>query len=269
MNESTKRLSVRRRMLCILFCISVLVVMIVSAEIALPAAAEDRVAEGEIILSAETPSEAASQVDLFEEEIVSELPLAESEPAQVVFDKEEIAPSEAEEISAAEATSSLSETQELAALTIASFIVDCLRYDVDNVDASVVADATFFSGYDGQLVFFGDWKSGRSGSFGRLMGVHLLSKGSRSFSELLKHEHGHYEQFLEIGLLKYIFAIAIPSMANDPVDYYSQPWEVTADLLGGVTTHYHAPGSEAAGVAYLNNVKNADLFSVILGRIGA
>ena len=108
---------------------------------------------------------------------------------------------------------------------------------------------------------------GRSGSFGRLLGLHDNNKNDPNLlrlEELLKHEHGHYEQYKLIGFVKYLLAIAIPSLLNDPVDYYSQPWEVTADLLGGVVSHRHTAGSEEAGIRYLNRLINASAFQVIL-----
>ena len=152
-----------------------------------------------------------------------------------------------------------------AAVLICNFLEDLLNLDLYNTDPLIVSAAHYFSGYGGQFVFFGNWNNRRSGSFGRVMGVHVRDQASplSYLSELLKHEHGHYEQYLRIGLLKYIFAIAVPSILHDPDDYYSQPWEVTADLLGGVTTHYHAPGSEAAGWNYLNRIENTALFTVI------
>ncbi len=277
----------KQSVLCVLFLVATLFALLLTAEsapispesvigaaesVAVVDAEKVAIVDGEnvTILDADleravlTEAAPLAQIDLLNED--EEDPAELSRPALFSIEN---APIELDvgEVAAASEASGLSETKQAAARTIASFIVDCLRYDAGNVDASAVAEATFFSGYDGQFVFFGNWKSGRSGSFGKLMGVHLLSKGSRSFSELLKHEHGHYEQYLEIGLAKYIFAIAIPSISNDPVDYYSQPWEVTADLLGGVTTHYHSKGSEEAGIKYLDDVKNADLFSVIFGKV--
>ena len=139
---------------------------------------------------------------------------------------------------------------------------DLFAFDLGNKDARRVSLANFFAGYDGQLVFFGNWANRRSGSFGRLMGLYGNDK---YYPEILKHEHGHYEQYKRIGLLKYIFAIAIPSIKNDPArDYYSQLWEVTADLLGGVTTHRHTPGSEEAGMQYLQLVEEKSLLVSII-----
>ena len=145
-------------------------------------------------------------------------------------------------------------------MSLCYFLEDIIAFNLYNADPTAVSFAHYFSGYLGQIVLFSDRSSRRSGSFGRLMSLYAPDK---NYPETIKHEHGHFEQFLQIGLVKYIFAIAIPSILHQPDDYYSQPWEVTADLLGGVTSHYHSPGSEAAGWAYLNRVKNAGILSVI------
>ena len=150
-------------------------------------------------------------------------------------------------------------------LFLVEMIEDLYFFSWDNADPMLVSMANHFSGYLGQLVFFGNWSNRRSGSFGRLMGLYGRDKED---PEILKHEHGHYVQFLELGLLKYIFAIASPSITHDPSDYYSQPWEVTADLFGGVTSHRHSPGSEEAGIKYLNDAKKANLFGLISACLG-
>ena len=145
---------------------------------------------------------------------------------------------------------------------IGGIMEDAARFDINNADPLAVFLANYFSGYLGQIVFFGDWPNGRSGSFGPFIGLHNKNKGSTT---VLNHEHGHYEQYKQIGFIRYLFAIALPSLANDPEDYYSQPWEVTADMLGGVTTHHHSEGAEAAGERYLELVKETDPWGVALG----
>ncbi len=56
----------------------------------------------------------------------------------------------------------------------------------------------------------------------------------------LNHEFGHGVQEKMMGPL-YLFRIALPSMISffrnptaSDFDYYSQPWEITADIFGGV-----------------------------------
>ena len=149
-------------------------------------------------------------------------------------------------------------------------INDIVLFDLNNTDPARVAAAYYFAGYKGQVLFFGDWSNGRSGSFGRLLGLHISDKNVKNLfrlEELLKHENGHYEQYKLIGFAKYVLAIAIPSFMNDPVDYYSQPWEVTADLLGGVTSHRHTQGSEEAGWRYLNAVRDSGVLEILFDLI--
>lgn len=154
------------------------------------------------------------------------------------------------------------EQKEAFATLITNIVEDFYYFDIDNDDPTLVALAHYFSGYLGQIVFFGNWPNGRSGSFGRFIGLH---KNDKCDEEVLKHEHGHYVQYKMLGLVRYLFAIAIPSLLHNPRDYYSQLWEVTADIFGGVTTHYHSAGAEAAGMKYLNDVKTAGILSVISG----
>lgn len=58
-------------------------------------------------------------------------------------------------------------------------------------------------------------------------------------AQTITHEYGHSVQERILGLA-YWTNIAIPSMlyfkfgSNRDIDYYSTPWERTADLLGGV-----------------------------------
>ena len=139
---------------------------------------------------------------------------------------------------------------------------DLSGFNLNNTDPIAVALANFFAGYDGQFVFFGNWGNRRSGSFGRLMGLYGNDKYN---TEILKHEHGHYEQYKQLGFWKYVFAIAIPSLTHDPAtDYYSQLWEVTADVLGGVTSHRHTIGAEEAGLQYLDLIKNNNVLVSVL-----
>ena len=148
---------------------------------------------------------------------------------------------------------------------IGAVMADLGNFDLANDNPLVVWMAHYFSAYLGQIVVFGDWENGRSGSFGPVIGLHENNKGN---AEVLKHEHGHYEQYKQIGLVKYLFAIALLSLTHDPAEnYYSQPWEVTADMLGGVTKHAHVAGAEEAGKRYLARVKETDTWVVVLGSI--
>ncbi len=88
--------------------------------------------------------------------------------------------------------------------------------------------------------------------------------GKENFSTKdLKHEHGHHVQEMILGPL-YLINIAAPSIIYYYIDdkylskmpgdkssdyiYYSTPWEVTADWLGGVEGREYKKGSLAWGI---------------------
>ena len=211
-----------------------------------------------LILSAEyAPAVAIAEDTISAEAVCTDTLLAERVAVEVVEEES------VEEVAAAEISEEEDEDSAFL-MSLCYFLEDIIAFNLYNADPTAVSFAHYFSGYLGQIVLFSDRSSRRSGSFGRLMSLYSPDK---NYPETIKHEHGHFEQFLQIGLVKYIFAIAIPSILHQPDDYYSQPWEVTADLLGGVTSHYHSPGSEEAGWAYLNRVKNAGILSVIMDSL--
>lgn len=67
-----------------------------------------------------------------------------------------------------------------------------------------------------------------------------LSKKHQN-ADTLKHEYGHKLQMNNLGVLNYVFDVAIPSVTINalqragklPYDYYSYPWEKEANTLGG------------------------------------
>ena len=75
-------------------------------------------------------------------------------------------------------------------------------------------------------------------------------------SDDLKHEYGHYIQERIMGPA-YWYKIAIPSVVyycydvlvgGSDLDYYSMPWERTADWLGGVNRNNYKKGSLGWGI---------------------
>lgn len=67
----------------------------------------------------------------------------------------------------------------------------------------------------------------------RVIGIHY------DRDDVLKHEYGHTKQSRLLGPL-YLLIIGLPSAVGNLVhrkikfDYYKQPWERWADVLGGV-----------------------------------
>jgi len=102
---------------------------------------------------------------------------------------------------------------------------------VFNDDPSRVLKSDHFSFYKGQLVVRGEYPLNRSGSFG----IMFLDKDETN-TETVQHEWGHFRQLCLMGLSNYSLSVALPSALSDPYnpDYYSNPWERTADYLGGV-----------------------------------
>ena len=61
----------------------------------------------------------------------------------------------------------------------------------------------------------------------------------------IRHEYGHFLQFINMGVGKYITDVALPSVTvymidvsvglPEEVNYYGSPWEYSADRLGGTS----------------------------------
>lgn len=74
--------------------------------------------------------------------------------------------------------------------------------------------------------------------FGVSLGKYIIFGGYYSYIDFL-HEIGHRKQSLYLGWL-YLLVIGLPSvignLLNRVIDfnYYKQPWEASADRLGGV-----------------------------------
>lgn len=132
-------------------------------------------------------------------------------------------------------------------------IADFKNFNLKNTQEQVVVDSNYFSAYKGKLVLRTNRQ--RSGSIGILF---ITRKGNPStIKELVRHEYGHTEQLRQLGLLRYLIFIGIPSWKqwNREVPYYERPWEITADLYGGVTSRNHNEEKMQDGIEYLKKSK--------------
>ena len=132
-------------------------------------------------------------------------------------------------------------------------LIDDLRnLSFRNRDENKVLEARHVSAYKGRLVIKKAGAGRRSFSLWALFISPELAAGDQNAIDTVKHEYGHTEQLKRLGLPAYLKAIGYPSMKSDMPGsaYYSLPWEVTADMLGGVERE-HAEGSEEIGEAYL------------------
>ena len=126
---------------------------------------------------------------------------------------------------------------------------DMLNFNLENTDEQKVLNSHFFSAYKGIYVFRTNLD--RSGSFW----VIFLSResNSRKYPEdVVRHEYGHTRQLKILGLENYFKYIGIPSALNlGSGNYYDKPWEVTADILGGVKSRTHTSEVVKRGFSYL------------------
>jgi len=87
-------------------------------------------------------------------------------------------------------------------------------------------------------------------------GFIFINKSNRD-EDTLKHEWGHTMQFLILGMGDYLNMIFLPSSISNLIDrnfslpYYQLPWEVTADMMGGVVRDGTTLSHQILGLAYL------------------
>ena len=77
--------------------------------------------------------------------------------------------------------------------------------------------------------------------------------------DVIKHEWGHFVQLSILGVPKFVVFFAVPSMlSGGSSNYYSLPWERSADLFGGVSgsnwSSPHTSNSDIYSILYLIGV---------------
>jgi len=109
-----------------------------------------------------------------------------------------------------------------------------------NSDETLTMESNKVSFYKGVPVFR---TNSRSGSFYAIFMDREDSYGPYA-EDNLRHEYGHSVQLMKLGPVKYGFGIGVPSWLeftfyrqNDM--YTEQPWEISADIFGGVESRYH------------------------------
>ena len=126
--------------------------------------------------------------------------------------------------------------------------MDRIRWNPFNADESSVLNSDKVSFYKGEFVVREDWKftNGRSASFG----IMFLNKKENS-KDTVKHEYGHFLQLSIMGVKREVLYFAIPSIFSSGKNYYSLPWERSADMLGGVNRNKYVKGSKFMSIAYM------------------
>lgn len=118
--------------------------------------------------------------------------------------------------------------------------MNLIGWDPFNSNEALTMDSTKVSFYKGVPVFR---INSRSGSFYAIF-LNRRDNEDAYPEDSLRHEYGHSIQLMKLGPVKYGLGIGIPSWleftfhgSNDM--YTEQPWEITADIFGGVDSRYH------------------------------
>lgn len=132
---------------------------------------------------------------------------------------------------------------------------DIRRFDRHNTEEAPVIAAHYFSCYRGVPVI--RYGGARSGSFGIIFLRRLVNDWEPPLAaDELRHEYGHIVQLRRLGLLRFALCIGVASWRCWGTGaYYSKPWEITADLFGGVILRKHEQPELEAGMRYLERSK--------------
>ena len=132
---------------------------------------------------------------------------------------------------------------------IESIVHDIREFDIKNEDEKKVLDAKIFSFYKGHPVLRVPGR--RSASLWMLFITYETNK-RRNPEDIVRHEYGHTVQLKKLGFFRFGFCIGIPSRFKlGSKSYYDKPWEVLADVYGGVTSRPHDAQTVAEGESYL------------------
>jgi RHS repeat-associated protein len=145
-------------------------------------------------------------------------------------------------------------------LTMDDIMSDITNYSKGNTDFGKVQEANLFSSYNGVIVVIVDAPAAYS--YGSTL---YLRKEERP--DIIKHEYGHSLQEDKLGGFAYTVGIAAPSFAYNKYhtkrklpenQYFSMPWEITADIFGGVKRNqgYYLDGAREAGLDYFRFLEN-------------
>lgn len=119
-----------------------------------------------------------------------------------------------------------------------------INYNPFNNNAQKTAQMSAVSFYKG--VPFYRMRGNRAGSFCAV----LLSPDCNAND--VRHEVGHNVQQLILGPVTFLAIIGVPSFFElSARSYYNRPWEVTADMFGGVKNRTHTSADLNRGRAYL------------------
>ena len=106
----------------------------------------------------------------------------------------------------------------------------------------------------------------RSGSFGILFITHKTNERINP-EDVIRHEYGHTKQLEQLGIINFALFIGLPSWREWSTDsYYDRPWEVTADIYGGVQSRTPAQDKVETGETFYQLQKESCFKKYILPR---
>ena len=150
---------------------------------------------------------------------------------------------------------------------------DLNNFNLFNKEVQAVKDATYISAYKGKLVIIHDlpWLGERAGAFGAVfLPKGLLDLPDDQLEALLKHESGHLMHMSALGPAIYALGIFIPSALNENhPNYYSQPWEIIADIFGGVNRGNYSSSAGLYGWMYYLGLEIASSIGAMAGGAAA
>lgn len=147
-------------------------------------------------------------------------------------------------------------------ITLSSVFDEDIKNDMNSIDWNIfntnelpVFNAKKVSFYKGVPIF--KFNYNRSGSF-----LAIFMTRGRESSTTLRHEFGHNIQQLILGPINYLLCVGLPSWQEwSNRYYYDRPWEITADILGGVTTRKHKNVDIQRGYSFLDISAMFGIFS--------
>ena len=123
------------------------------------------------------------------------------------------------------------------------------------------------SNYKGQVVIRLPWGKRSGMSLGAIMFLGNSVDDDDRGKRLIRHEHGHFLEYQQLGFLKYFAGIGIPSLVNNirkTRPYFNQPWEVNADMLAGIhRSGEHTKEGIELGARYFEYLNSSSFFSII------
>jgi len=116
-----------------------------------------------------------------------------------------------------------------------------------------------FGNYRGQIIL--PMPGNSAASLGPVMLLGSDARYDDRGRNLLRHEHGHFLEYQELGILMYYVAIGLPSVINyrrgvRGTAYNNQPWEIHADMLAGVIREGHTDEAIALGEIYNQHIQS-------------